>query len=196
MQLPKELHIAGNATYRSRQIVGEFLQSISRQVEEDTLQQLASSTYFSIMTDESTDISVLKQLVLVIRYLLPTGNVTTSFLAIDDIPDGTAETIEAAILKITDNKSVNLSKLRGFGSDGAPIMSGCRSGVAKRLTDRFPKLLSIHCVNHRLALAAAHAADDIPYLIRFKATVQTLFLFYQNSVRLACMRSKRCLTIL
>ena len=96
----KELHIAGIATYRSRQIVGEFLQSISRQVEEDTLQQLASSTYFSIMTDESTDISVLKQLVLVICYLLPTGNVTTSFLAIDDMPDGTAETIEAAILKI------------------------------------------------------------------------------------------------
>ena len=77
---------------------------------------------------------------------------------------------------------MNLSKLRGFGSDGArPVMSGCRSGVAKRLTDRFPKLLSIHCVNHRLALAAAHAADDIPYLIRFKATVQILFLFYQNS---------------
>ena len=96
----KELHIARIATYRSRQIVGEFLQSISRQVEEDTLQQLASSTYFSIMTDESTDISVLKQLVLIICYLLPTGNVTTSFLAIDDMPDGTAETIEAAILKI------------------------------------------------------------------------------------------------
>ena len=125
----KELHVAGNATYRSRQVVGEFLQSISRQ---NTLQQLASSTYFSIMTDESTDISVLKQLVLVVSYLLPTGNVTTSFLAIDDIPDGTAETIEAAILKITDTKSVDLSKFRGFGSDGAPVMSGSRSGVAKR----------------------------------------------------------------
>ena len=49
------------------------------------------------------------------------------------------------------------------------------------MSDKFPKLLSTHCVNHRLALAAAHAADDIPYLVRFKATVQTLFLFYQNS---------------
>ena len=182
----KDLNVAGNATYRSRQIVGEFLQSISRQLEEDTLQQLVSSTYFSIMTDESTDISVLKQLVLVVRYLLPTGDVTTSFLAIDDLPDGTAETIEAAILKITDTKSVDLSKLRGFGSDGAPVMCGSRSGVAKRLTNTFPKLINIHCVNHRLALAAAHAADDIPYLVKFKATIQTLFLFYQNStVRMA-----------
>ena len=75
----KELNDAGNATYRSRQIVGEFLQYISHQLEVDILQQLASSTYFSIMTDESTDTSVLKQLVLVVCYLLPTGDVTTSF---------------------------------------------------------------------------------------------------------------------
>ena len=91
---------------------------------------------------------------------------------------------------------MNLSKLRGFGSDGArPVMSGCRSGVAKRLTDRFPKLLSIHCVNHRLALAAAHAADDIPgsrQLYRFYSFSIRIVLY----VRLVCMRSKRCLTIL
>ena len=110
---------------------------------------------------------------------------TTSFLAIDDLSDGIAETIKHALIGITSKKSNNVSKLRGFGSDGAPVMTGTRNGVAKRLTDRFPCLISVRCVNHRLALAAAHAADDIPYLIRFKATVQTLFLFYQNST--VCM---------
>ena len=138
------------------------------------------------MTDESTDISVIKQLVLVARYILPTGDVTTRFVAIDDLSDGKAETIEATMMRIIHQKSIDVTKLRAFGSDGAPVMTGARSGVAKRLTDRFPKLLSIHCVNHRLALSAAHVADDIPYLVRFKTTVQTLFLFYQNSaVRMA-----------
>lgn len=60
-------------------------------------------------------------------------------------------------------------------------MTGATGGVAKLLKNRFPSLISIHCVNHQLALAAAHGADDIQYLIHFKATVQTLFLFYQNS---------------
>ena len=56
-------------------------------------------------------------------------------------------------------------------------------GFLRGLINSFPKLISI---NYRLALAAAHTADDIPYLIKFKATVQTLFLFYQNSaVRMA-----------
>ena len=174
------LKVAGNANYHSRQIVGEFLQTLSLGM----LRDLA--TLPSLMTNESTDISVLKQFVLVARYILPTGDVTTSFLAIVDLPDGTAESIEAAVVGITEHKSINVGQLWGFGSDGAPVRTGVRSGVAKRLKDRFPKLISIHCVNQRLALAAAHAADGIPYLKRFKATLQTLFLFYQNSpVRMA-----------
>ena len=184
----KELNVADNATYRSRQIVGEFLQTISLEIEKNTLQKLSSSTYFSLMTDESTDISVLKQLVLVARYILTTGDVTTSFVAIEDLADGKAETIETAIIDITNKKSVEVARLRGFGSDGAPVMTGRRNGVVKMLSERFPKLISVHCVNHRLELAAAHAADDVPYLVRFKATVQT-FLFYQNSpVRMAGLR--------
>ena len=46
--------------------------------------------------------SVLKQLVLVACYILPTGDVTTSFLAIADLPDGTAEKIESAVVDITE----------------------------------------------------------------------------------------------
>ena len=49
------------------------------QIEDGVLHNLAS---FAQMTDELTDISVLKQLVLVARYILPAGDVTTSFLTI------------------------------------------------------------------------------------------------------------------
>ena len=36
----KELNVPDNATYHSRQIVGEFLQTISLEIEKDTLQKL------------------------------------------------------------------------------------------------------------------------------------------------------------
>ena len=69
-------------------------------------------------------------------------------------------------------------------------MTGARSGSRYRLKDRFPKLISIHCVNHQLALAAAHATDGIPYLVRFMATLQRLFLFYHNTpVRIAAIQA-------
>ena len=52
------------------------------------------------MTDESTDIAVKKQLVLVARYLVR-GHVTTAFITISD---GTADTILQGILSINSSK--------------------------------------------------------------------------------------------
>ena len=138
------------------------------------------------MRDESTDIAVLKQLVLLGRYITASEGVKTLYICIVDIPDGKAVSILDAILYFLDGKLLNIAKLRGFGSDGAAVMTGRLTGVSTRLKAHAPRLISIHCANHRLALAAAHAADHIPYLKRFKTNIHSLFWFYQNSsVRLA-----------
>eukprot|EP00731_Ephydatia_muelleri_P030129 Em0021g652a len=181
-----DLSIGRNATYTSKRIVAELLQCLSSVIESEKLDNLKCSPFFSLMTDESTDISVLKQLVIVAKYILPSGKIETSFLHIGDIADGTAETIEGAIVAFMETNGLDINKLRSFGSDGCAVMVGRVSGVASRLKVRQPRLVSVHCINHRLALAAAHAADNIPYLKRFKETVQSLFLFYHNSaVRMA-----------
>ena len=60
-------------------------------------------------------------------------------------------------------------------------MVGRVNGVASSLKWKFPKLISIHCANHRLALAASHAADNITYLKKFKVALRSLFQFYQKS---------------
>ena len=108
------------------------------------------------MTDKSTDISILKQLVLVARYMTETG-VKTSFLLIQDIHNGTAETIEMMLLQSVAGKSLDIKRLRGFGSDGAAVMAGRSNGAAARLKKHSPQMISVHCVAHRLA--AAHACS-------------------------------------
>ena len=60
-------------------------------------------------------------------------------------------------------------------------MIGRINGLAARLKRHSPRMISVHRVNHRLALTATHAADGIPYLQHFKSILQTLFFFYQNS---------------
>ena len=60
-------------------------------------------------------------------------------------------------------------------------MVGTRNGVATKLKSHSTRMVSVHFVNHRLALAAAHAANGISYLQRFKSTLHSLFYFYQNS---------------
>ena len=167
----EELNVSARANYRSKRIVGEFIELLSSTIERDIIVKVKASPYLSLMIDESTDMAILKQLVLVAHYLLPTGDVETNYIHICDISDGTATTIEDAILSYLDNKELNPRYLRGFGNDGANVMVGQINGVATSLKRIFLKLISIHCANHRLALAAAHAADNSPYLQKFKVAL-------------------------
>jgi len=52
----------------------------------------------------------------------------------------------------------------GFGSDGASVMTGRKTGVATRLKCKQPFLITIHCAAHRLALAAADAGENVSYI--------------------------------
>lgn len=72
--------------------------------------------------------------------------------------------------------------MMGFGLDGANVMTGRKSGVATRLKRRQPKLVAIHCVAHRLALAAAESGERVHFIrYMFKPTLAQLFRFYENS---------------
>jgi len=146
-----ELNVGRNAQYTSEQTIAELLHCLSQVIEEQILSDLQSSQFFSLMTDESTEIAVLKQLVLVGRYLTDDG-IKTSFLRITDVPNGTAETITGAMLKFVNDNTLHITRLCAFGSDGASVMTGRLSGVAVRLMHHNPRMIAVHCVNHRLAL--------------------------------------------
>ena len=48
-------------------------------------------------------------------------------------------------------------------------MKGNQNGVAAQLKQAVPWIIANHCVAHRLTLASAQAADEIPYIKRFKS---------------------------
>lgn len=56
-------------SYTSEQIIGELLQCLSQVIEETILSSMRDSAFYALVTDESTDISVLKQLVLLGSYV-------------------------------------------------------------------------------------------------------------------------------
>ena len=125
----KALNVGRNAQYTSPQIVNEFLE-VSL-VLEDVLDDMRRSSAFSIMVDESTDVSVLKQLVLYGRAVAG-GKLKTRFLKIVDIEDGKATTIVDAITTyLHESAEFDIDRLSSFGSDGASVMTGCHEGVVK-----------------------------------------------------------------
>ncbi len=88
---------------------------------------------------------------------------SVTFFNIKDIPD--------SILDILQESGLDITNISSFGSDGASVMTGRRTGVAARLKALNGNLISIHCVAHRLALAAGQASQSVPYLKRSQLVV-------------------------
>jgi hypothetical protein len=69
------------------------------------------------------------------------------------------------------------SRLVCFAADGAAVLQGQHSGVITRITERCPFILRMHCMVHRLDLAAENMkqSDVICSLGRFCSLVQNTF---------------------
>lgn len=61
------------------------------------------------------------------------------------------------------------------------LYSGRVNGAAKQLTDSFPKIMSVACAAHRLALACKDSSSDVRYMATFRDHLQELHLYFRNS---------------
>lgn len=170
----KELNQGDNAKYLSQESMFEFIKILSQCIEQDIGDEVQRSDYVSLMCDETTGVSITKQLIVYVWYVVD-GELKVCYFKLQNIQDGTAETIESTLLSICQAANINPSKVIDFGSDGASAMVGSRSGVATRLKSHNSVIISIHCIAHRLALAAGQASDAIPYLKKFKNYLSQLF---------------------
>ena len=140
------------------------------------------------MHNESNSITLAWSYVIYIlfnhRYLTRSGERCNIFLRIVYLFDGKAETIEKALLQFCDVAGIEMRKVMGFGSDGAAVMVGRVSGVSTRLKVHNPVMINIHCVAHRLALAAAQASGSIRTYRNSKmpSTISTSFITTALSV--------------
>ena len=70
-----------------------------------------------------------------------------------------------------------MQKVTGLGTDGAPVMTGRRTGVGARLKEICPKVIQVHCVAHRLALASGQAAETVNLFKNHQLTVFSAFIY-------------------
>ena len=116
------------------------MDDLAQVIKDRRIADIQLSGFSLLMTDESTDIGVFKQLVLVGQYTTNEG-VKTSFLQITDLANGTAETIESSIIQYLSTNTIQVRKLCAFESDGAAVMTGTLNGVAFRLRRHSPRLM-------------------------------------------------------
>ena len=178
----KDLQVAKHTNYTHHSSTKEFQQSLVEVVVDELVSEVGESGVFSIMLDESTDVSVSQNVY--VRYLASVGGRVTPvtwFLGIKQLSVATAESIFSELVSLLGSFNFKLDKLVGVSTDGASVMVGCKSGVVTRLRQVTSGLLATHCIAHMLALGTGAAADKIRYLVKFQDVLNSMFKYFAKS---------------
>ena len=172
--------------YSGRGTLREMFLIIGNVIKSTIQEKLRNCESIGVFIDEVTDISVFSQLITFIEFVDPnSGKLLVNLLSVDNVLEGfnsaNARAISELVLKSFVDSDVPFSRVTGFSSNGASVMLGKNNGVAARLRDHNPKLINIHCVCHKLALACSHSHSEIQCIKQIQETLFGLWKYLENS---------------
>ncbi|BBH09012.1 TTF-type zinc finger protein with HAT dimerisation domain, partial [Prunus dulcis] len=140
--------------------------------------------FFSLLVDESRDVSVKEQMAVVFRYVDKSGDVIERFVGIQHVRDTTSNSLKEAIDILFAREELSISMLRGQGYDGASNMKGEFNGLKTQILRENPCAYYIHCFAHQLQLALVAVAKGNADIATFFTSCNSLV----NIVGASCKR--------
>ncbi|WAR23666.1 LOW QUALITY PROTEIN: hypothetical protein MAR_037335, partial [Mya arenaria] len=127
-----------------------FQDAISSVIEEELLGKIHDSFKFSLMLDESTEISIHQNLIMCIRrYDVDIVEPHTYFFGIDLL--AYAESIYSKVTCILGQEGTDMSKLCGLLLKKKEVLGA----------------LATHCIAHMIGLSCCSGTDYTPYLVKY-----------------------------
>ena len=104
---------------------------------------------FSLIVDETTDVSTTKQLCVLIRYYSQVQEkILTAFVYLVSLVHACADDIFNAIKECLTGIGLKLKDCVGYGSDGASVMVGENDLVWTRMLAVAPNCIKMTCICH------------------------------------------------
>ncbi|WVZ88445.1 hypothetical protein U9M48_034965 [Paspalum notatum var. saurae] len=107
-----------NSKMTSRTIQKELAECCAQAVTK-VIKEEMSGCLFSILVDESRDISVKEQMAIIVRYVNKKGQVVERFLGIKHLKLTTSEALKRAMVEVLSAYGLTIAKIRGQGYGGA-----------------------------------------------------------------------------
>ncbi|KAJ0692752.1 hypothetical protein HanPI659440_Chr15g0589491 [Helianthus annuus] len=112
----------GNSQMTSPSIQKDICNCFAQEVLKKIFEELGDDV-FSILVDESRDISKKEQMAVVLRYVDKLGFVKERFIGLVHVTETTALSLKSSIDELSARYSLSLGSIRGQGYDGASNMS-------------------------------------------------------------------------
>ncbi|KAL4085319.1 hypothetical protein QTP88_027178 [Uroleucon formosanum] len=138
--------------YTSPEYQNDFISSIAQCTRQIILNSMNKFGVYTIMFDETKDLSKKEQMSFLIRFVDKELNICEKSIGCYHMENSNAESLASEIIKILSINKLNIMNCIGQCYDGASVMSGQYSGVQERIRFKVPHAIYVHCYAHRLNL--------------------------------------------
>ncbi len=177
--LDEHLKTSGkNATGTSHRVQNEVIDLLGGQVGSVIIDRVKKAKWFTLLADESADISKAEQVALILRYIRETLEgieVREDFLKFTSTTSSKGEALTQLILDNLSAFGLDPNNMIGQGYDGGSNMSGKYSGVQARISSQYPRAQYVHCRTHNLNRAIIQACKVVPIRNMYNILEKVLF---------------------
>jgi hypothetical protein len=134
--------------------IKEYMSILNKNHKDSLINSFEKYKYFSIMVDDSIDISTINHMSIFIKYIDNSFTIRTNFLALKEIGDKGAASYNLFNILISVLKEFNLNfkSLVAFCGDGTRNISGNKKGLLNLIKQNNPYLIGVHCYAHQFNL--------------------------------------------
>lgn len=171
-----------NAKYTSPEIQNEIIALCGEVVKDMIIADAKKASAYSILADETADISGKEQLSLGIRfYDKSQAKIREEFMGFSELNAMDAPTIADEIDRAVVSCELEPNKYVGQGYDGCSAMAGKEGGVQAHIRKKYKKALFFHCASHRLNLVV-NDLNTVPEVRNTIGTIKDIITFFRESV--------------
>ncbi|KAK9079744.1 hypothetical protein SSX86_001417 [Deinandra increscens subsp. villosa] len=162
-ELPKA---AGNNQYLSPTIQKDIANCFEEEVLNSIFKEVGDDV-FSLLVDESSDVSKKEQMAIVLRYVDTHGLVKERFVGLVHVMETTSLALKNAVDTFFAKYGLSIKKLRGQGYDGANNMRGEFNGLKAKILQENSSTYYVHCFAHQLQLVVVAVAKKHLGVVNF-----------------------------
>ena len=146
----------------------QLIQNVISPSFEEEVESALKNKQYSVMVDESTDVSADKHLCVCVQYFSEKENkVIDDYIGIVSVISATGENLFLALKEKLASVGLSLINCIGYSSDGASNVVGEYNSVWSRVKDESKNCIMMKCTCHSLHLIVQHAFEVLPSNIGF-----------------------------